>query len=123
MQITIWLINVLKSGGAILSADGMETLRLEASNRRIDLNLMRKEFLKDMLEATEAKESSLVKKLAFLKGIAEELKNEGLTVTISYKGSKLFTLGSGARPTLSQVVTGTDAIEINDPSRLIQVVI
>ena len=51
---------------------------------------------------------------------AVELKDEGLTVTLSYKGDLLVTIGSEAKPKFSRLVTRTDAVEINNLRKLIE---
>jgi hypothetical protein len=55
-----------------------------------------------------------------LKDVAEELSDAGITVTLSYKGGVVVTMGSEAKPKLSSVVTGTKAIEINSPRKLVE---
>jgi hypothetical protein len=51
--------------------------------------------------------------------MASELKDEGLTITVSYQGDRVFTVGSDANPKLSRLVTG-NAIEINNLGKLIE---
>jgi hypothetical protein len=48
------------------------------------------------------------------------LRDEGLTVTISYKGTSAVTLGANAKPTISQLVTRSNAIQINNLLKLIE---
>ncbi len=119
----VWLFSLLKSGSASFFTDGIENLRLKVEKERIDLNLMNKELLTDLLKNTDARDKSLFRKLAMLKSIAQELKREGLTLTISYRDSLLLTLGSEAKPTFSdtRAFTGTDAIEIDDLKQLSQI--
>ncbi len=120
----MWLVHALKSGEFSLFTGGMKTLQLKVENKKIDVNLMNKEILKDILRVgVEAKGKSPIGRLTLLKNIAEELRREGLTITISHKGCIVLTLGSGANPRLSRLVTRTNAIEINNLSKLIQLVI
>jgi hypothetical protein len=120
----MWLVRALKSGGVSFFTGGVETLQLKIEDKKIDVNLLDKELLKDILTVgVEAKGKSPLGRLTQLKNIAEELKRDGLTITISHKGCVVLTLGSGANPTISQLVTRTNAIEINNPSKLIQLVI
>jgi len=120
----MWLVHALKSGEVSLFTNGMKTLQLKVENKKIDVNLMNKELLKITLRVgVEAKGKSLLERLTHLQNIARELKREGLTITISHKGCIVLTLGSGANPTLSQLLTRTNAIEINNLSKLIQLVI
>jgi hypothetical protein len=48
------------------------------------------------------------------------LKDEGLTVTLSYKGDLLVTIGSEAKSKFSRLVTRTDAVEINNLRKLVE---
>ncbi|MFQ6080234.1 MAG: hypothetical protein ACE5OW_01025 [Candidatus Bathyarchaeia archaeon] len=124
MQIPMWLVHALKSGEFSLFTDETKTLQLKVENKKIDVNIMNKELLKDILRVgVEAKGKSLLGRLTELKNVAEELKRDGLTITISHKGCIVLTLGSGANPTLSQSVTRTNAIEINNLSKLIRLII
>lgn len=92
-------------------------------NERIDVDLMNKELLMDLLKSADVKDNSLSRKLAMVKRIAGELKTEGFTLTISYRGSLLLTLGADASPGFSKVFTGTDAIEINNWTQLSQLLL
>ena len=68
------LNHVLKSGELQLFTNKEKVLELIAKNQRIDLNIVDNEFLKDILsDNVDAK--SFLKKRAYLKNIAEELKN------------------------------------------------
>ena len=55
-----------------------------------------------------------------LKDIVEDLCREGVTITVSYKGDKVATIGSEANSKLTRLVTGTKGIEINSPTKLIE---
>jgi hypothetical protein len=58
--------------------------------------------------------------LSQLREVAEELSEAGITVTLSYKGDVVATMGSQAKPKLSSAATRTKAIEINNPRKLIE---
>jgi len=103
---------------------GKETLQLKIEDKRIDVNLLNKKLLKSILETkVEPEEKSLLGRLPQLKSMAKQLKKNGLTAIVSYKGTTLLTLGREAHPKLSRLVTGTDTIEINSLSKLIQLLI
>lgn len=119
LQTFTLLSHVLKSGELQLFTDDVKVLELKAKNQRIDLNIVDNEFLKDVLRDSVGAKSFL-KKLAYLKNIAEELKNENVTITVSYKGIVVLTLGSDAKTNLSRLITGTKEIEINNLRKLIQ---
>ncbi len=123
MQIPIWLLHSLKSGGAIVLVDGIETLRLKIENKKIDINLQDEKFLKDVLEVeVEPEEESILKKVQQLKDIAEEFKKEGLTVTFSHKDHGILKLGAEAHPKLLRLVTLSKAIEINNMGKLMRLI-
>lgn len=122
MQLPTWLGHVVISGGATLSTGDVETLKLKAEDNKIELCITDKEFLKDVIESAGSK-GSIRSMLAQLKTIAGELKDEGLTVTLSYKGDRLVTIGLGAKPKFSRLATGTRAIEINSLRKLLELTI
>ena len=120
MQLPTWLGHIVKSGAVTLSTGNVEALQVKAEDNRIELSIAGKEFLKDVM-GSAGSGASIRSRLAQLKGIAEDLKAEGLTVTLSYKGDLLITLGAEAKPTFSHIVTGTNAVEINNLRKLLEV--
>jgi hypothetical protein len=110
---------VLKSGELNLSAGNERLLQLTVKTHQIDLNIIDNKFLKEVL-----KDSLCIKSfrelIRQLRNAAEELKSEKVTITISYKGVTVITLGSDAKPNFSQLITGTTEIEINNLGKLIQ---
>lgn len=122
-QIPLWLFQTFKSGEINLLTSGKKDLQLRIENRTISLNLIRKELLKYMLSLeANSEEASILSMLTQLKNTAEKLKQNGLTITISYKDQIILTLGAEANPTLSKLITRTDAIQVNDITRLIEVI-
>ena len=119
MQLPTWLSHVVKSGEVTLSTGDVEALQIKAENNKIALNAANNEFLKDVI-GSAGSGASIRSKLAHLKGIADELKEEGLTVTLSYKGDRLITIGAEAKPKFSRLVTRTDAVEINNLRKLLE---
>ena len=120
MQLPTWLSHVVKSGEVTLFTGDAEALQVKAEDNKIELSVADKEFLKDVI-GSAGSGASIRSKLAQLKGIAGELKDEGLTVTLSYKGERLVTIGAEAKPTLSRLVTRTNAVEINNLRKLLEV--
>jgi len=119
VQLTTWLGHVVKSGEVTLITGDVEALQIKAEDNKIELSIANKEFLKDVLGSVGGG-TSIRSKLAQLKSIAVELKDEGLTVTLSYKGDLLVTIGSETKPKFSRLVTRTDAVEINNLRKLIK---
>jgi hypothetical protein len=122
VQLPTWLGHVVKSGAVTLSTGDVEALQIKAEDNKIEVSLDSKEFLKDVMGSTGAG-GSIRDMLSQLKSIAGELKDEGLTVTISFKGEHLVTIGAEAKPTLSQLVTGTSAVEINNLRKLLELIV
>lgn len=122
MQLPTWLGHVVKSGAVTLSTGDVEALQIKAEDNKIELCIANKEFLKEVM-GSAGSGASIRSRLAQLKGIAGELKEEGLTVTLSFKGDRLVTIGLKAKPTLSRLVTGTSAVEINNLRKLLELIV
>jgi hypothetical protein len=121
VQLPTQLGHIIKSGAVTLSTGNKEALKMRAENNRIDINAIDKEFLKDVV-GNMGNGKSIGNRLNQLKGLAEELQNEGLTITVSYKGDLVITVGSGAKPKISRIITRTNAVEINNLRKLVELV-
>ena len=121
-QIPLWLLQTFKSGEINLSTSGTESLQLKIEHRRFGINLLRKELIKDILSEVKPEKTSTLKMLAQLKNTAERLKQTGLTITISYKDQIILTLGAEANPTLSKLVTRTNAVQVDNLTKLIELI-
>jgi hypothetical protein len=122
VQFPTLLGHVVKSGGFTLFTGDVEALQVKAEDNKIELCIADKEFLKDVI-GSAGSGGSIRSMLAQLRSIAGELKDEGLTVTLSFKGDRLITIGLEAKPTFSQLVTGTNAVEINNLRKLIELTV
>lgn len=128
MSLADILGQMLLSGKVTVSTNNVESLEIRAANKKIDVNAVNKTIVKEALKASRTggnkgllKSFDAVRNnLDMLRGVAEELSDAGVTFTLSYKGDLVATLGSEAKPKLSSVVTGTKAIEINNPIKLIE---
>ena len=128
--------DIVKSGKVTVSAKDVEAIEITAADKKIDVKALDKEFIKEILEAVRgAKEDKGIaasikgvmgqintarSSLGMLKELAEELKEAGVTVTLTYKDDVVVTLGCEANPKFSVVATGTKAIEINSPRKLLE---
>ena len=119
MQTLTLLTQILKSGEINLSANNQKLLQLTIKSNKIDLNIRDNKLLKELL-SDNTKTASFLELLKQFKTLAEELKNQGVTITLSYKGVIMLTIGSDAKANFSQLVTGTKKIEINNLKKLIQ---
>ena len=120
LQTVTRLTQIITSGEINLSANNQELIQLTIKSKQIDLNIIDNKFLKELLK-DNTKTISFLEQLKQLKILAEELKNQGVTITLSYKGVTMLTLGSDAKANFTRVITGTKKIEINNLQKLIQI--
>ena len=121
MQLPTQLCHIIKSGSVTLSTGNKEALKMRAENNRIDINAIDKEFLKDVV-GNMGDGKSIGNRIRQLKGLAEELQNEGLTITVSFKGDLVITVGLDAKSKVSRLITRTNAVEINNLRKLVELV-
>ena len=120
LQTLTLLTQILKSGEINLSANNQKLIQLTVKSKQIDLNIIDNKFLKELLK-DNTKTTSFLELLKQLKTIAEELKNQGVTITLSHKGVTMLKLGSDAKANFSQLITRTKKIEINNLKKLMQI--
>jgi len=129
MALAAILGEILKSGKITVSTNNVESLEIRAADKKIDINAVNKTIIKEALSASRKSQGNkgilgsidvARSSLDLFKGVAEELSEAGVTVTLSYKGDRVVTVGSEAKPKLSRFVTGTKAIEINSPVKLVE---
>jgi hypothetical protein len=136
MQIVTMMGQILESGKLTLSTNNKEDIEVTAINKRINVNLKDKEFIKDLITIVRkgsknisttqtVKESPEMLKAAknmreTLIDTANELKQAGITITLSYKGDLIATVGAQASSKLTRLITGTKAIEINSLPKLVE---
>ena len=138
MQLTTLLVETLKSGKITISQNNKSSVELSISNKKIDANLQDKEFLKEIISGSlqttttnkgisesihrgidTLREARQIQPL--IKDLVEDLCREGVTLTVSYKGDRVITIGSEADSMLTRFVTGTKGIEINSAKRLVEI--
>jgi len=127
---------MLESGKVTVSANNVKAIEINAANKKIEINALDKKIIKQALAAARGAKKSegtlerikgtvgqiktARSRLSQLKEVAEELSGAGITVTLLYRGNVVVTMGSQAKPKLSSAATGTKAIEINSPRKLIE---
>ena len=123
------LSEILESGKITVSTNNVDSIKIRVADKKIEINAVNKIIVKEALKATRKKEGNkgilrsieaVQSNLGMLKVVAEELSDAGVTVKLSYKGDLVATLGSQAKPKLSSIATGTKAIEINNPIKLLE---
>ena len=136
MQIVTMIGQMFESGKVTLTTKNNESIEIIAANKKIDVNLKDKEFIKDLIASVRkgsknisttetVKESpEMVKAVKSMRetliDTANELKQAGITVTLSYKADVVATVGAQASAGISRLVTGTKAIEINSLPKLVE---
>jgi hypothetical protein len=129
MHFVTMIAQMFDSGKLILSTNNKEGLEVTAANKRIDVNLRDKEFVKNLVSDTlksgnsrsaiqtireSPKSVNTAKSMRdILIETANELRQAGITVTLSYKADLVATAGAQASAGISRLLTGTKAIEIN----------
>jgi hypothetical protein len=134
MQPTEGGIPNFESGHVLLSTGDVQVLRVVLTSSLIEVNIEDKAFIKRII----AMRDSLVPKrpdtgdqnlpslsgpLSMLRSIAETLCSRGITVTVSYRGHRIATLGADAKPTLLQHITKTRALALNSLYTAIKMII
>ena len=113
------LLKILSSGEVHIRVDGNSLLHLAVQGDGVvHLNLLDDQVIRFGREQLRGK--PFTEQLKMLREIAEDLKREGVTVVLSYRGHELLTLGSKARGLLSQMFTRTDAVEIHNIGLLVR---
>jgi len=107
--------NTLKLGEVVFHIDGMDALKVKIEEKKIDINLQgEKSFLGNLFNISVDPEKKSTESFQPLKDMAEKLKKDGFTVSISYQGETLLKLGLEAKPsTLIRLVTRSNAIELD----------
>ncbi len=128
------LLEAIKSGKITISQNDKPALEVTASEKRLDINTLDKDFVKEIMSSVQGASSKkgvieglkksfgtireASKFLPLLKDIAEDLCSEDFTVTVSYKGDLVLTIGAKADSKFTRLITGTKGIEINSSLKL-----
>lgn len=130
---------IFESGKIILTTGDEEALEVNLIGKLINVDIKDKEFIKraiklrgdisKMMSKPQETTGEKPKKkkssgpLAMLRTVAETLCKRGITVTVSFKGNKLLTLGADANPKLLQIVTRTKGVAVNSFFKLIGLIL
>jgi len=124
----------IESGRVIVSTGDRKALEISLMGKRIDVNVENKVFLKKTIKLfrelsgklpslgganVDGEEGKSKGPLGLLKEFADTLDQEGMTLTVSYKGNVVVTLGFEARSRILQIITKTRAVAINSMVDLI----
>ncbi len=106
----------LNSGSLSLRAKDTDIVTISAAANEISVDLQNLEVMKKLLEPIRvlgvldtlgAEEASIVDKLQRIKGFAEALEVEQMTISLRRGGEPLVVLGERAKPRLSRLVLGS----------------
>src|SRR5919197_780087 len=96
-------------GGQIkIEINERQAAQVDIENNKFDIDL-----LEPILFRTANDETGLFDKLNSAKEFAQKLTDNGLTLSFLRKGKKTLVLGKGAKPSLSNLITRSDNIQIN----------
>lgn len=124
-------------GGQVLFWTGdVPVLKVDLSSTRIDVDLEDKAFVKRLIAmrdqltpklpgagSGEGNPPQLGGALSTARKVAEALSSRGVTVTVSYRGRRIATIGAEAHSTVLQVITKTRRIALNSAVTAIRLVI
>ena len=125
-----------ETGKVFVSTGDLGVLKINVAGKRLDVDIEDKQFLKRVIklrneiapknpspetDARKKKKSS--SPLKMVGTIADTCKKLGITVTVSYKGHRIATMGADARPMLLQHITKTNALAINSVYTAIELMI
>lgn len=124
-----------ESGTVILSTGTVQAIRVNLTSTLINVDIEDKAFIKRII----AMRSELVPQraktenedqppnvggtLSMIRSVAETLCSRGITITVTFKGKRIATIGAQAKPTLLQYITKTRGLAINSVLTAIRMVI
>jgi hypothetical protein len=123
-------------GGQVLLWTGdVEVLQVDLSSRCIDVDLVDKAFVKRLIAmrdqltpklpgaGEEGNPPNIGGALSTARKVADALSSRGVTVTISYHGKRIATIGAEAHSTLLQLITKTRRIALNNVVAAVRLII
>ena len=113
-----------ESGKVVLSTGDLQVLKVNLSSKHIAVEVEDKAFIKRVFAlrsnlapkqfaAESPNPPSISGPLSMVRSVAEALCSRGITVTVSYKGHRIATIGAEAKPTLLHHITKTRGVALN----------
>ena len=114
----IYALKRLKSGSFSIKARDTDIVEVSADANEIIIDLQNIEIVKEILGpfrklgvlstgGGKKEEKSVVEKLKMIKGFAENLREERMTISIRRMGEPVLVIGERANPRLSKLVLGS----------------
>jgi hypothetical protein len=101
------LLKYFKAGKIEIKENGKKSVSITSEGNRITINLIDLAF--NIPHSTE-----ILKKLSEARELADNLKENNLTLCIANKNKLVLKLGKDAKPKLSRMITKSSAVEITD---------
>lgn len=104
----------LRSGGLSVKSNDINILKLQVLENDITIDLRNLEVVKDFFRpfqktrTFDKEEESILDQLKKIKGFAENLKNENMTIRITTNEEPVLVLGEKAKPRLSRLILGSN---------------
>ena len=113
-----------ESGKVLLLTGDVQVLKVDLSSKHIDVDVEDKEFIKRIIAmrsnlapkqpaAESQNPPSISGPLSMVRSVAEALCSRGITITVSYKGHRIATIGADAKPILLHHITKTRGVAPN----------
>lgn len=123
-----------ESGKVVVLTGDVQVLKVDLSSQHIDIDVEDKVFIKRIIAmrsnlipkqpATETQNPpSISDPLSIVRSVAEALCSRGITITFSYKGHRIATIGAEAKPTLLHHITKTRGVALNSFYTAIKMII
>jgi hypothetical protein len=108
-------LKTIIAGAIDINMEGKAALRFEVDKvqERINIDFIHPDVLQLEELETEEDRIGLFDKLKTAREFSHTLTNNGLTLSFFRKGKEAITLGKGAHPTLSKLITKSDDIQID----------
>ena len=118
-EMLIHALKRLKSGSLGVKSRDTDIVTLSAAANEIIIDLQNLEIVKEILEPfvklgvlstgeeEKGEEKSVVEKLKTIKRFSENLREEGMTISIRRMGEPILVVGERAKPRLSKLVLGS----------------
>jgi pentose-5-phosphate-3-epimerase len=107
----------------VVTNQNKNVAKVNTQNKNITIDIENKDFIKELIKLAGdfitqknlslEKTDTLADSLELAREIAETLSQNGITVTLSYMGQAVATVGQQAEPSILQLITKTRAIALN----------
>lgn len=100
-------------GKVNIQVDGKPAISLDFKGDKVDIDIQDATIFATTYDDNGQEDVGLLDKLKTAKTVAQIFDDNDITLSVLRKGKKAFTLGKGAHPTLSRILSRSDDIQIN----------